>query len=235
MTITSQRAGGLAGIGFGVVVLTANMILGSAGQPFAGADKAEVLEFFATSQAAVRLGSAMAPLAWLCLLVFAAGVAAAARRRGLARSDSWALIGVGGAAVQNSVFAGVVACQLVLANAKLSDDVAWGIWELHNALFALNAMSLAVIMFSLSVAGVRTGLIRRWHATIGLVGAGIMTTSAMTAPWAANGGPLAMVGFAGFVLWLVWIITYGVRLVRTDDQPGLVSTEEPTTPIAAMV
>lgn len=235
MSMTSQRAGGLAGIGFGVVVLTANMILGSAGQPFAGADEDAVLEFFATSEAAVRLGSAMAPLAWLCLLVFAAGVAAAARSRGTARADGWALIGVGGAAVQNSLFAGVVACQLVLANANLSDDVAWGVWELHNALFALNAMSLAVIMFSLSVAGLRTGLIRRWHATIGLAGAGIMTTSAMTAPWAAHGGLLAMVGFAGFVLWLVWIITYGVQLVRTDDRPGRVSSAENTAPMAAMV
>ena len=235
MTITSQRAGGLAGVGFGAVVITVNILLGSAGQPFAGAERAEVLDFFATSEATVRLGSALAPLAWLCLLVFAAGVAAATRGRGAARADGWALIGVGGAAMQNSLFAGVVACQLVLANASLSDDVAWGIWELHNALFALNAMSLAVIMFSLSVAGLRTALIRRWHATVGLVGAVAMTIAAVMSPWAADGGPLAMIGFAGFIMWLVWIITYGVRLVRTGNQPGQVSTAEPTTPVAAMV
>ena len=31
MTITSQRAGGLAGVGFGAVVITVNILLGSAG------------------------------------------------------------------------------------------------------------------------------------------------------------------------------------------------------------
>ena len=232
MSITSQRAGGLAGIGFGVVVLTANIILGSAGQPFAGAEKPEVLEFFATSETVVRLGSAVAPLAWVCLLVFAAGVAAAARSRSVARADGWALIGVGGAAMQNSLFAGVVACQLVLANASLSEDVAWGVWELHNALFALNATSLAVIMLSLSVAGLRTGLIRRWHGTLGLVGAAAMTTAAMTSPWAAHGGALGMIGFAGFVIWLVWIVTYGVRLVRAEERPAEISTQ---LPMVAMV
>lgn len=232
MTITSQRAGGLAGIGFGIVVLTVNMILGSAGQPFAGAGRAEVLGFFATSETAVRLGSALAPLAWVCLLVFAGGVVAAARSRAVARADGWALIGIGGAAMQNSLFAGVVACQIALANATLSDDVAWGIWELHNALFALNGISLAVIMFSLSIAGLRTGLIRRWHGALGLVGAGAMTAAAMASPWAATGGALGTIGFAGFVIWLVWIVTYGVRLVRLEERTSEFSTHEPISAMA---
>ncbi len=226
MSLTSQRAGGLAGIGFGALVLSANIILGSAGQPFAGAERADVLDFFATSETAVRLGAAVAPLAWICLLVFAAGVAAAARSRAVARADGWALVGIGGAAMQNCLFAGVVACQLVLANASLSDDVAWGVWELHGALFALNSISLAVIMFSLSVAGLRTGLVRRWHGILGLVGAGAMTTAAVTAPWAGHGGALGMIGFAGFVLWLVWIIAYGVRLLRTEEQVSEVSAPQ---------
>ena len=174
----------------------------------------------------------MAPLAWVCLLVFAAGVAAAARGRAVARADGWALIGIGGAAMQNALFAGVVACQLALANATLSDDVAWGVWQLHNALFALNGMSLAVIMLSLSVAGLRTGLIRRWHGTLGLAGAGAMTIAAMTSPWAGHGGVLSLVGFAGFVIWLVWIVTYGVRLVRTEGGTSAVGAPEP---MSAMV
>ncbi len=232
MSITSQRAGGLAGIGFGVVVLTANSIVGSAGQPFAGAERTEVLEFFATSETAVRLGAAVAPLAWICLFVFTAGVAAAARSRAVAGADGWALIGIGGAAMQNTLFAGVVACQLVLANASLSDDIAWGVWELHNALFALNGISLAAIMLSLSIAGLRTGLTARWHGTVGLVGAGAMITAAMTSPWAAHGGALGTIGFAGFVLWLVWIVSYGVRLLRTEGRTDEMSAPEPMAAMA---
>ena len=217
MSFTSQRAGGLAGIGFGLVVLTVNIILGSAGQPFAGAPKQEVLDFFATSESVVRLGSAFAPLAWIFLGVFAAGVAAATRRASVARADGWALVGLVGAAMQNSLFAVVVACQLVLVNGDLSTDVAWGVWELHNAVFLLNALSLAVIMLSLSIAGLRSGLIRAWHGRLGLVAGGVMTIAAVTSPWAADGGALAMLGFAGFLMWLVWIITYGVTLVRRSE------------------
>ena len=217
MSITSQRAGGLAGIGFGLIVLTVNIILGSAGQPFSGAPKQEVLDFFATSEGAVRLGSAAAPLAWIFLGVFAAGVAAAARRASVARADGWALVGLVGAAMQNCLFAVVVACQLVLVNGDLSTDVAWGVWELHNAVFLLNALSLAVIMLSLSIAGLKSGLISTWHGRLGLVAGGVMTVAAVTSPWAADGGALGMVGFAGFAMWLVWIITYGVTLVRREE------------------
>jgi hypothetical protein len=40
-----------------------------------------------------------------------------------------------------------------------------------------------------------------------------------------------MIGFAGFVLWLVWIIAYGVRLLRTDEQVSEASAPQP---VAAM-
>ena len=162
MSITSQRAGGLAGIGFGLIVLTVNIILGSAGQPFSGAPKQEVLDFFATSEGAVRLGSAAAPLAWIFLGVFAAGVAAAARRASVAEPTAGPRR-PGGSGDAERLFAVVVACQLVLVNGDLSTDVAWGVWELHNAVFLLNALSLAVIMLSLSIAGLKSGLISTWH------------------------------------------------------------------------
>jgi hypothetical protein len=87
-------------------------------------------------------------------------------------------------------------------------------------------------MYSLSVAGMRTGLIRRWHATMGLVAAAAMTVAAMTSPWASHGGALGLTGFAGFVLWLVWIVTYGVRLVRTDKRTDEASAPQPMAAIS---
>jgi hypothetical protein len=41
-----------------------------------------------------------------------------------------------------------------------------------------------------------------------------------------------MIGFAGFVLWLVWIVTYGVRLVRTDQRTDQVSAPQPMAAMA---
>ena len=129
----------------------------------------------------------LAPIAWILLPVFAAGVAAASRRRSLGQGDAWPLVGLGAAIMQNCLFGGVVATQAVLNAGGLSADVEWGIWQLHTALFSLNAVSLAIIMASLSLAGVRTGLIRPWHATLGFVSAGVMTVVSVTTPlpWTA--------------------------------------------------
>jgi hypothetical protein len=67
---------------------------------------------------------------------------------------------------------------------------------------------------------------------MGLVAAAAMTVAAMTSPWAGHGGALGMIRFAGFVLWLVWIVTYGVRLVRTDQRTDEVSAPQPMAAMA---
>ncbi|CAA9366442.1 MAG: hypothetical protein AVDCRST_MAG34-2984 [uncultured Nocardioidaceae bacterium] len=47
-----------------------------------------------------------------------------------------------------------------------------------------------------------------------------------------DGGALSLIGFAGCVIWLVWIVTYGVRLVRTEVATSAISTHEPMSAMA---
>jgi hypothetical protein len=217
MNLSSIRVGGLAALGFAVTVMVVNVLLGTAGMPQPGASPEEVREFFAASGAGVTVSTALAPIAWILLPVFAAGVAAAARRRSVVQGDAWPLVGLGAAIMQNCLFGGVVATQAVLSAGGLSADVEWGVWQLHTALFSLNAVSLALIMASLSLAGVRTGLIRRPHATLGLVSAGVMTLVSVTTPLHMDGGPLGLLGLAGFLAWVVWLAAYGVVLLRAAE------------------
>ena len=159
----SRRVGGFAGLGFVALVGSVNIILGSAGMPQAGASPAEVREFFADHGGAVTAASSIATLVWVCLAVFAAGLVARLRPERPERVESWPLLGLAGALMQNAIFAGVVGTQVVLASGTLSDDSFWAVWQLHNALFTLNGTSLALILLAFSVAGLRGGLIRRWH------------------------------------------------------------------------
>ncbi len=225
MNLSSIRVGGLAGIGFAGLDIVVNIVLGAAGMPQPGASPEEVHEFFAASNGGAAVGTALAPIAWILLPFFAAGVVSAARRRSPARSDAWPLVGLGAAIMQNCLFGGVVATQAVLTAGGLSADVEWGIWQLHTALFSLNAVSLAIIMTSLSVAGVRTGLIRGWHATLGFVSAAVMTVVSLTTPWHMDGGPIGLVGLAGFLAWVVWLAAYGVVLVREAKSSGDATSE----------
>ena len=160
---------------------------------------------------------ALAPIAWILLPLFAAGVAAATRRRSVAQGDAWPLVGLGAAIMQNCLFGGVVATQAVLVAGGLSADVEWGVWQLHTAFFSLNAVSLAIIMASLSLAGARTGLIRGWHAGLGFVSAAVMTVVSVTTPLHMDGGPLGLLGLVGFLGWVVWLATYGVVLLRVPS------------------
>jgi hypothetical protein len=227
MNLSSIRVGGLAALGFAGLVMVVNVILGAAGMPQPGATPEDVREFFAAGGPGLTVSTALAPIAWILLPVFAAGVAAASRRRSLVQGDAWPLVGLGAAIMQNCLFGGVVATQVVLSAGGLSADVEWGIWQLHTALFSLNAVSLAIIMASLSLAGVRSGLIRPWHATLGFVSAGVMTVVSVTTPLHMDGGPLGMLGLAGFLAWVVWLATYGVVLLRASKDTADVACEAP--------
>ena len=222
----SRRLGGLAGLGFVALVGSVNIILGSAGMPQAGASPTEVHEFFATHGGAVTAASSIATLVWVCLAVFAAGAVARLRREAPERVESWPLLGLAGVFMQNTIFAGVVGTQIVLASGELSDDSFWAIWQLHNVLFTLNGSSLALILLAFSVAGLRAGLIRRWHGTLGFVAAAVLATSSFTTPWHTDVEALGLIGLAGFLMWLVWIATYSVTLLRGERAPAASSPNQ---------
>ena len=215
MSLSSTRVGGLAGMVFVGTVLTVNIIQGSSHQPMAGASRSEVLEHFADAGIAADLGTSLAPLAWISLVLFAGGVVAALRRHEHASGDTWPLVGLVGAVMQNAIFAGVVATQAAMATGALSDDATWALWQLHNGLFSLNAMSLVIVLLALSVGAHRAGLIAAWQRRLGFVAAASMAVTAVATPVAMEGHPVGMVGFAGFLLWLVWLGSVSMRLLRS--------------------
>ena len=73
MYMSSRRVGGLAGLGFVATVLTVNIIQGAVGQPMAGASKSDMLAFYADNRGVLDLVTGTAPLAWITLILFAAG------------------------------------------------------------------------------------------------------------------------------------------------------------------
>jgi len=223
--MSSRRFGGFAGIGFILTVLPVNIILGSTGMPQAGASRSEVLAYFAEHQGTIGLVTSLAVLAWLFLPMYAAGAVAAIREHERTSGDSWSLVGLSGAVMQNAIFASVVATQATIGLAAVSDDVAWGLWQLHNALFTLNAASLVIVLVSISVGGRRAGLLAGWQHKVGLTAAALLASAALLTPVAIDGHPVALVGLAGFLLWLVWIGSVSVALLRpSGDRHGVATT-----------
>ena len=216
--MSSRRFGGFAGLVFLSAVLPVNIILGAVHLPRAGASKSDVLTFFADHEVAIGVSTALATIAWFALASYAAGIVAAVRNHERSSGDSWSLLALGGAVMQNAIFASVTAMQAALGLAALSDDFTWGLWQVHNALFALNGAALALVLVGGSVGGYRAGLLARWQRTVGLVAASALFASALLTPVTLDGHPLGMVGLAGFLLWLTWIASVSVSLLRGSDR-----------------
>lgn len=150
--------------------------------------------------------------------MFAAGVVAAIRPHERRSGDSWSLVALAGAVMQNAIFASVVAIQTTLGVADLTGDVAWGLWQVHNALFTLNTASLVIVLVSVSVGGRRAGLLRAWQRTLGLVAASLLVVAGVTTPVSLDGHPIGMLGLVGFLLWIAFIVSVSVRLLRGSDR-----------------
>ncbi|ONI87494.1 hypothetical protein ALI144C_08875 [Actinosynnema sp. ALI-1.44] len=193
---------GAAGLGFAILIALANAIAVPAGLPTPGTAFRDAAAFFAGGSTALDIATALGPLTWTLATIFAAGAVVTLWRSELARG--WALVGLSGLLLQNGAFTVVIALRLALASAPPTE----GLWALHETVFTLNGTFLAIAMLGLSLGGLRAGLIRPWHAGLGLVSAALMFTSATLS--------LALPGLFGWLLWVVWIGAYGVVLIRAD-------------------
>jgi hypothetical protein len=216
-----RRLAGWAGIGFVIVVVIANVILGSTNPPrdavLAGA---AIAPYYTANEAALRAVNAIAPFVWVLLALFAGGLVAAIWPSDRARREAWALVGLIGITMQNAIFAGVIALQAALlavaTGPSPSAGVLEGLWSLHHAVFGLNGASLAIAMTGFSVGGLRAGVMPAWQGGLGLVAGALMLLQTL----AVAGVPgIGLLGFGGFLLWLVWIASLGIRLVATAPAP----------------
>lgn len=203
------RVAGVAAIVFAILIVAINLALVPAGMPNIGADPGAAARFFDTNSAATGLTAMALPTAWIAAILFAAGAATVLPG---AKTSGWMWTGFAGVILQNATFTAVIAIRIALAA-----DAPAGLWLLHDALFGLNGTFLAAALFGFSIAGRRAGLIRGWHATLGLAAAVLQFISASLTPLVmAEPEPLGSIGLIGWLMWVAWLIAYGTALLRTQ-------------------
>ncbi|GAA1641636.1 hypothetical protein [Actinoplanes couchii] len=217
-----SRVAGVAGLGFVAVLIVANLLLTVAGfpTPSEAVSVAEITAVYASGGGTLRLASALLPAAWLLATVFAVGVCLVLGRDARGRLDPWAVVGLGGVLMQSVVFTAVEATRLAVMSAAAHDPGSvGGLWALHTALFGFNQVFLATALFGLSAAGIRNGVIGRWHARTGIAAGSLLFVTATTSPYGVDGtNPLALLGLAGWLLWVGWIAAFGVVLLRRTER-----------------
>lgn len=213
---------GLSGIGFAAVIFLVNMIiLVPAGEPAPGSDVGAIVDFYGAEDGAVTLASMFLPVSWFAATLFGVGAVSAARGAERERSEAWSLAGLAGILLQNGTFAVLSAVRITLA--ETGGSVApEALAVFHDALLLLNGTFLALALTGLSIAGLRSGVVRRWQASVGFCAAVLQFASAVLAPLVLeHGGALGYIGLAGWLLWVVWLVCYGIALMRFGKRRSL--------------
>lgn len=212
------RLAGTGGLVFAAILVVQNII--RAGAPGFDAAPAQVSAYFLDHRAAALVPLGLFPLGLLALFPFAAGVRATAQQE---ETRWWAGVGVLGAATIAALFALVNITEIVLtakaAQLASSTAVVQALWTLHAAAFGLDLAAIAVALIGLSRAAAAMRLIPSWLALTAWPGAACLLTAATFTVALADGGPWLAVGLAGFIVWVVFVVTASVSLLRGRQIP----------------
>lgn len=214
---TLDRLAGAGGLVFAATLVADNIIRASA--PGFDAAPAQVSAYFLDHRAAALVPLGLIP-AGFTFFLFAAGLWARARQE---ESRWWASVGVLGAATIAALFAIVNITEIVLtakaAQLASSPAVVQALWTLRAAAFGLDLAAIAVALIGLSRAAAAMRLIPSWLALTAWPGAACLLTAATFTVALADGGPWLAVGLAGFIVWIVFVITASVSLLRGRQTP----------------
>jgi hypothetical protein len=215
---TLDRLAGAGGLVFAATLVADNVI--RAGAPGLNAAPAQVSAYFLDHRAAAIVPLGLFPLAMLGFFSFAAGMWARTRQED---SRWWASVGVLSAATIAALFSIVNITEIVLTakatQMASSPDVVLALSTLRAAAFGLDLAAIAVALIGLSRAAAAMRLIPAWLALTAWPGAACLLTASTFTVALANGGPWLAVGLAGFLVWVVFVITASVSLLRGRQAP----------------
>jgi uncharacterized integral membrane protein len=210
---TRDRLAGIGGLVFAATLLAQNMIRASG--PGFGAAPAQVSAYFLHHRAAALVPLGLFPAEMIALFAFVAAVWARADRE----DSRWqASMGTLGAATIAALFAMVNVTEIVLTakagRLAASPAVVQALWAVHAGAFGLDLAAIAVALLGLSHAAASMRLIPGWLTVAAWPGAACLLIAAVFTVALANGGPWVAVSFAGFLVWLVFVITASISLLR---------------------
>ena len=215
----SARLAGIGAIVFAAVVLLQNVIRGTS-TPANGATSAEILTHYTDHRAITFVLVATYVISGAGLAVFLGG---ALRRLITSDRRGWALTGLVGATGVMALFAVVVAGEQALSVAAHRSHPDLGtidaLWVLHNSVFSVLDLSIAVALLGLSRAGVAAGITPRVFTRLAPVGSALLLVGTFAGPSIAAGDAMPLFGLAGlgFLIWLAFLTTTGLRLARSTD------------------
>lgn len=210
------RIGGVAALAFLSLLVVQNLI--RAAEPGFAAPPGTVAGYFFEHRTAVVVPLALFPVGLVSLLCFASSMRSVVRD---ARDRFLADLGTLAVVLIAALFAVINGLEIALAamagEAALSPGAVAGLWAVHAAVFAVNLAAIAVALTALSALAVRHALSPRWFAVAGPAGGACLFVAALSSVAVVGGSPVLYVGFAGFLIWGLFLLCAGARLLRSPS------------------
>ena len=125
---------------------------------------------------------------------------------------------IAGVVMQNAIFSGVIATDAILAvratELAAQPQFTQLLWDLNHAAFALDPASLTVALGGFALAVLTSRTAPRWLAGLGLAGAAMLVLGAIQVVPVLEGSPTSLIAFAGFFVWIGFIVATSVVMVR---------------------
>lgn len=217
-TTRGHRAAGVAGLVWFALLVVTNIANGAVA-PAPDATVDEVVAHLTDDRAVIYLVTAGFAFGCPFVIWFFSGLADVLRRGGRTQA---AFAGMLAVAAIFTMFGITATTRLALVAAvetdAVDDSTVWAIWKFHDVAFATNAVVIAAALLVFALGGAAVGLLPRWIRPVSIVGGGIMLFSGtfLALPMAEGTAAAMAPSFVGFALWLVFVATASVALIRRN-------------------
>jgi hypothetical protein len=217
--VLGNRLGALGGLAF-VVIVVAQNVGRFAIAPANGASAAEIIDSLAKHRALYEAMGGSLAVSGVALALF---LGAAWNRLAAGEARPWAQLGFLGGAGIFAVFPLMIAAQFALLAVSRGSAPDAGavtaLWALHNGIFAVLDLSIAIATVGFSLAAVRAKLVPSPFAWLGpIAGLFLIVGVAAGAPiTAGDAQPLMGLAGLGFIGWLALLVCCSVGMWREGD------------------
>lgn len=196
----------LAGVVAAVLIAASSFLAG--GAPLVGDPDNEILEYLTDKQDPLKIASylgGLAAVAWLWFLGSLYGRLRTAEGATGRLSRVAMMAGVAGIAV-------ATAGNAINASAVLRPSP--DLWRIGAQFYGYTGFFIAVFVAAVSVLLWSSGLLPKWFGYVGEAIAVLFFIG--SASVATENDTIALVGYAAFILWLLWVVGLSVQLYRSE-------------------
>lgn len=211
--VPAGLVGGIGGLIFVASVIIQNAL--RAGFPANNATAENVTAYYADHRSITIVLAALFPLGALGLATFIGALTShVAHGEGRAPAIAGLLGATGIVATYTMLVATDVALGGYIHRAASETSIVEGMWVLHSAVFAVLLASIGIALAGLSTASAANQLVPNWWKAAGLIGGLALLGASAGAPSIVDAGPAVFVGLLGFLVWVAFVASASIALLR---------------------